>query len=96
VISAFIQNCSFILDCPAHWNSSGPPDDEGVRYWDACRYKVSICNTQHELRIRIEQNDCVAVQLHDHDFRQTILLSQLQLRTSAYGPFSQGTIRLLK
>ena len=63
--SAFIRNCNFILKCPAYWDELGPTDQEGVRYCGACERKVFMCNTQHELRVRIERNDCVAVRLPD-------------------------------
>ena len=69
--SVFIRNCSFILKCPAYWDELGPTDQEGVRYCGACERKVFMCNTQDELRVRIEQNDCVAVRLPEHPMRSS-------------------------
>ena len=63
--ATFIRNCNFILKCPAYWDELGPTDQEGVRYCGACERKVFMCNTQDELRVRIEQNDRVAVRLFD-------------------------------
>ena len=63
VTPAVIRNCNFILECPARWDGLGPTDQEAVRYCDVCQRKVFMCHTEDELRERIEQNECVAVQL---------------------------------
>jgi hypothetical protein len=68
---ALIRNCNFILECPARWDDLGPTDQEGGRYCDACQRNVFMCNTQDELRVRIEQNDCVAVRLFDRRMRSS-------------------------
>ena len=67
--SAFIRNCNFLLKCPAYWDELGPTDQESVRYCGACERMVFMCNTQDELRVRIDQNDCVAVRLPEHPMR---------------------------
>jgi len=69
VNSAFIRNRNFILKCPAYRDEFSPTDQEGVRYCSSCERKVFMCNTQDELRVRIEQNDCVAVRLPERPTR---------------------------
>ena len=60
---AMIRSCNFILECPARWEDLGPTEQENERYCGVCQRKVFMCRTDDELRARIEQNNCVAVQL---------------------------------
>ena len=66
---AMIRNCNFILECLARWEDLGPTEQENERYCGVCQRKVFMCRTDDELRARIEQNDCVAVQLPERPMR---------------------------
>jgi len=58
-----IRNCNFILQCPTYWDALGETEEPGVRYCEACQRKVYLCKKEQELQLRIELNQCVAVQL---------------------------------
>lgn len=56
-----LENCVFVVPCPARWESLGRTSDPRVRTCGACRRDVHYCTSVDELRRRTAAGDCVVV-----------------------------------
>jgi hypothetical protein len=58
-----IENCEprFKVECPKHWDSLTPTDDEAVRFCETCRKNVFLCRRDREVVEHGREGHCVAL-----------------------------------
>ena len=80
-----IRNCQFTFKCDAVWENLEQKRNKKIRFCHACSKNVYLCEDDYELREKIVQNKCVAIERHGE-----------RLLGMAFDPAESHPIRLFK
>jgi len=72
--NADIRNCKFAFKCEKRWDdleiTSG--NDKNIRFCQDCEQNVYRCRTDHQIKIAIMKNRCIAVRIESKVSREKI------------------------
>jgi len=80
-----IRNCEFAFKCDAVWENLEQKRNKKIRFCHACSKNVYFCEDDDELRQKIVQNKCVAIERYGE-----------RLLGMALDPVESHSIRLFK
>jgi len=71
----FIENCTWELKCPVALSAIIRTDEENVDYCTVCNQNVYLVTTVAQLKDRVAQNQCVAI-----DFSKNVTNTRKPIR----------------